>query len=118
MEPELPPQSRRFTPGEHALMWIGLILPGALSPFAVILFFALGYDGGFNEYLLLGIPVLWLAILLGCCWMCGWIHANKKGPENLKARAAKAGGLFLLGQVLLAPLIGFGACLAIVNMNF
>jgi len=118
MEPELPPQVRKYTPGEHALMWIGLILPGALSPFAMILFFAMGYDGSVGEVLLFGIPILWLAILLGCCWMCGWIHATKRGPDRIKPRAAKAAALFLLGQVILSPLIGFGACALIVSFNF
>ncbi len=117
MEPELPPNSRRYTPGEHTLMWAGLLLPGLLSPFAMILWFGMSYAGSANELLLLGIPLLWLVLLLGCCWMCGWIHATKRGPDALKARAAKAGGLFLLGQILLAPLLGFGACLVMVRMG-
>ncbi len=99
-------------------MWIGLILPGALSPFALIFWFGLSYAGRVNDILLLGIPALWLAILLGCCWMCGWIHAHKKGPEDLRMRATKAAALFLLGQLALTPTLGFGTCLLIVNLNF
>lgn len=117
MEPEPAPPIRRFSAGENALMWMGLLLPGALSPFAVIFAIGLAYSGNRNLPLF-GIPILWLAILLGCCWMCGWIHAHKRGPENLKARAAKTGALFLLGQVLLTPTLGFGACLIIMNTSF
>lgn len=118
MEQETIPRARRYTPGEHALMWIGLILPGALSPIAMILWFGMSYAGGTNEILLLGIPLMWLGILVGCCWMCGWIYATKRGPDDIKSRAAKAGGIFLLGQILLSPLLGFGTCALIMNLNF
>jgi len=48
----------------------------------------MGYDGSVGEVLLFGIPILWLAILLGCCWMCGWIHATKRGPDRIKPPGA------------------------------
>lgn len=111
------PRKHRYSPGEHALTWIGLLLPGLLSPWTLILWFGMSYGGSTNDILLLGIPLLWLVLLLGCCWMCGWIQATKRGPENVKTRAAKAAALFLLGQVLLTPLLGFGACALMITLN-
>lgn len=114
-----PVMRKRFlNPGEHFLLWAGLLLPGLISPFGLILWFALGY-GQPDLYMiwLILIPVVWLALLLGCCYLCGWIHAVKRGNENRKARALKAGGLFLLGQIVITPTVGFGCCAALMHFG-
>lgn len=64
------------------------------------------------------LPIVWISILLGCCYLCGWIHAVKRGTEDRRKRAMKAGGLFLLGQLVVTPTIGFGCCMLMTQFNF
>lgn len=114
----VPKRARSLNPGEHFLLWAGLLLPGIISPFALILWFGIGYgQPGMYEIWMVLIPVIWLALLLGSCFLCGWIHAIKRGPEDRKRRALKAGGLFLLGQLVITPTLGFGCCALLMTVG-
>ncbi|MGE9270945.1 MAG: hypothetical protein ACQKBU_09105 [Verrucomicrobiales bacterium] len=112
-----PPNERSLRGGEHVLLWVGILLPGLVSPFFLIGYFVLGYRGGASSSLWMALlAVGWVALLLGCCWMGGWILAVKAGPSGRLRRASKSALLFLLGQIILTPTIGFGACFALVGL--
>ena len=126
MEPQPPPDlapqpmpaERRLTGGERTLFWIGLLMPALTSPVAVFFFFILNYASGADlAPSSIAVAAGWLAFVVGCCWLCGWINAVKKGTEDRNARAWKQAGLFFLGQLLLTPTLGFGTCMAIAGVS-
>lgn len=54
--------------------------------------------------------VLWTAIalvLLGCAGFSAFIHAGKSGGERFARRVAKFAGWFVLGQMFVAPVMGW-----------
>ncbi|BCX47179.1 hypothetical protein HAHE_10870 [Haloferula helveola] len=122
MEPEPPARSevpdvaRKLNAGEQFLMWAGVLMPGLLAPWALILAIGMSYGSG-NEAVSILIVLAWLAILVGCCFLCGWIQAVKYGAPNLKRQAWVNTSLFFVGQVVLSPLVGFGSCAIIMNLN-
>jgi hypothetical protein len=112
------PEMRRLSTGEQFLLWMGILLPGILSPVFVFGWFLIGYTQPAGHVLwLILIPAAWLAILLACCYLCGWIHAVKRGTEDRRRRAMRAGGLFLLGQIVVSPTLGFGCCMTVASIG-
>ncbi|MBK1827295.1 hypothetical protein [Haloferula rosea] len=111
-------ENRSLSTGEQFLLWAGILMPGLTSPFFLIAWFGIGYARStLYEVWIVVLPILWVAILVGCCFLCGWIHAVKRGPEGRTQRAWKACGLFVLGQIILTPTLGFGCCMLVVNLN-
>jgi len=109
---------RSLTNGELFLLWAGILLPGLTSPFFLIGWFLIGYgEPELYRLWLIVVPMVWLLLILGCCYLCGWIHAIKRGTEGRKQRALKAGGLFLLGQLVVTPTLGFGCCLLVTQIT-
>jgi hypothetical protein len=126
MEPQPPPDlapqpvaaERRLTRGERMLFWIGLLMPALTSPAAVFGFIMFSYSVGSDVApSSIAVAAVWLAFVIGCCWLCGWINAVKQGPEGRNARAWKQAGFFFLGQLLLTPTLGFGTCMAIAGVS-
>lgn len=124
-DPQLPANAvdyglgdRSLSRGEHFLLWAGILLPGLVSPFFLVGWFLVGYAApDYHMVWLIVLPIAFLALLLACCYLCGWIHAVKRGTEDRRRQALKAGGLFLLGQLVVTPTLGFGCCMLVAQVG-
>lgn len=109
---------RSLSRGEQFLLWAGILLPGLTSPFFLIGWFLIAYTAPDHYAIwLIVLPIALLTLLLGSCYLCGWIHAVKQHTENRRLQALKTGGLFLLGQLIVTPTLGFVCFLLIAQVG-